>query len=85
MLLESPGWARLVEIATAQINHRRGQHTLAPLQDASKIGVQQFELGEAAGIDLFVNLPKSLIASHDAAMQSRRAAERESEDEQGDA
>lgn len=83
-LQASPGWAALVEVAQAQISHRRQKYNLVPLKTTDGLLEQQWELGEASGIELFLRLPQSIIDGGEAIITERmqnepRVAESDSE------
>ena len=59
-LQQLPGWAALVSAANAQIHNRRRKYQTGPIQDGN-IYQQQWELGEASGIEVFINLPQIII------------------------
>ena len=61
-LLTSRGWVELVEAAKKQMHARRAPYLRGPIQDGN-IYKQQYELGEAAGIELFINIPQVVIDS----------------------
>lgn len=81
-LLQSDAWAGLVEAANAQIHARRRKHELKPLVDSGKITEQQFEFGEAAGIELFIKIPQNEI---DACRSVIEEYEQNVEENSGDA
>lgn len=80
--MQEPGWAALLEIKEVQTRIRRGNHLLSPLQDANKLPMQQFELGEAAGMDAIMKLPYDLIEDYKQQVHEE-LTETEEEDDNG--
>lgn len=76
-LLESPAWVELVKAAEVQIHHRRQKYNFAPLNSTDALLQQQWELGEASGIDLFVRLPQSIIDGCEAVIAERTQHEKQ--------
>lgn len=74
-LLESKGWKELVQAAHEQIKNRRGKHLVGPLKEGMSIYAQQFELGEAAGIELFTKIPLTLLEGSRAVLEEIKASE----------
>ena len=71
-LVQSQAWVELRKVADAQIHNRRSAYLKGPLKADVSIYQQQFELGEAAGIELFFNIPaialeaaKAIIKEHE--------------------
>lgn len=62
-LEQFPAWVELREAANAQIASRRNKYYRNPLKAGQTIEEQQWELGEAAGIEFFVKLPEIMIQS----------------------
>jgi hypothetical protein len=60
-LIQNPGWKHLAEIAKKQADFRTGQALRSPIQ-ITEILSREFQIGEAAGIDLFINLPETEIS-----------------------
>jgi hypothetical protein len=61
-LIETPGWAELVKVARAQAQARRNQVIGSPLLKMDDVLAQQWNLGEASGIETIVALPHTIIA-----------------------
>ena len=59
--MQHPGWVALLEIAKAQVHNRRVNHMRAPLKEGVSLAHQQWELGEASGMELLMTLPMTLI------------------------
>lgn len=59
--MQSPAWVELRKVGDAQIQSRRGKHLTGPIKEGVSIYQQQFELGEAAGIELFFKLPEIVM------------------------
>ena len=59
--MQQPGWAELLKIQKQQTNNRRGKYLLEPLEGTDKLTQQQFELGEAAGMEFILGLPDMVI------------------------
>lgn len=74
-LVRSRGWDRLVKILQGQINSRRGQHMVQPLESTSGITKQQFELGEAAGLEIAIRLPQNMVRDFEEQLKLLRARE----------
>jgi hypothetical protein len=68
-LIETPGWKSLKEVARAQIEARRAQHSRTPAIGTEGMLKQQWDFGEACGIELFLSLPQSLIDGAEAIIQ----------------
>ncbi len=68
-LLELPAWARLVEAARAQVHNRRINYVRGPIKEGSNVYEQQWNLGEANGIETFIHLPQTLIESNRAIIE----------------
>ena len=77
-LLVSPGWAVLVRVANAQINNRRGPYMRAPLKSDTMLE-QQWTLGEASGIEIFIRLPDTIVESHKSIIEENDRAVAESQ------
>ena len=60
-LLEHPAWVELRKVAEAQVANRRNQYFRGPLKEGQTVNQQQWELGEASGIETFLRLPEILL------------------------
>ena len=67
-LVHHPAWGHLLKMAENQVAHRRNRWNLTPT-DPTSIYQQQWELGEAAGIHLFMRLPQDYINSQQEALK----------------
>jgi hypothetical protein len=63
----------LLKAADAQVKARRGKYMLSPIKDGN-VFQQQFELGEAAGIDFMVRIPTIAIEGARAIIEEHRSA-----------
>ena len=80
-LLKSEGWARLREYAEAQIQTRRDDIELKPLEAMDQVLAEQFTKGEIAGIRHFVMMPENVVESLEAELEQLINREEGREDE----
>lgn len=71
-LLTSPAWVELAKIAEVQVHNRRQKHIFQPLASSDGVLQQQWELGEAGGIELFMRLPQNIIDGCLAILEERK-------------
>lgn len=73
--MQSPAWEELRKAAQVQIDTRRNKYYRSPLKEGQTIFEQQFELGEATGIELFLKLPEIVLAAATAVIEEARQNE----------
>lgn len=55
-LVNNPGWKLLKKLLQAQLDHRLGSIIRKPTAELVDLAVREYERGEAAGLDLAINL-----------------------------
>lgn len=71
-LVESRGWALLMQAAEGQKKSRQHRVMLTPVSAEYPVGMEQFEKGEVAGIMLFQDLPHTAIEDLQVAVEYAR-------------